>query len=150
MDYLFEADLADVSEMSGSNAGTRFLLVCCDTFSKYLMVRPLKSKKKTPVAEAFEDIFVNERKPIYLRTDLGLEFWNDSVHTVLKRHNVHHYAARNIMKAAQAERYIRTLKSKIFKFLAAKGGRRRYIDSLQLIVKGINNSIHRAHGMRPT
>ena len=149
MDFLFEADLADVSEISQQNGGIRFLLVVCDTFSKFLMVRPLKSKEMIPVAKALKDIFENERKCLYLRTDLGTEFWNERVHSMLKEFGIHHYAARNSVKASQAERYIRTLKSKIFKFLTGKGGKRRYIDDLEAIVDGINNSVHRAIKMKP-
>ena len=149
MDFLFEADLADVSEISQQNGGIKFLLVVCDTFSKFLMVRPLKSKEMTPVADALKDIFEKERKCLYLRTDLGTEFWNERVHSMLKQFGIHHYAARNSVKASQAERYIRTLKSKMFKFLTSKGGKRRYIDDLEAIVKGINNSKHRAIKMKP-
>ena len=134
--------------MSHQN-GANFLLIVCDTFSKFLMVRPLKSKKMGPVAEAFRDIFEKERCCLYLRTDLGLEFFNREVGIVLKEFGVHHYGARHTVKASQAERYVRTLKSKIYKFLTKKGGKKRYIDDLQAIVKGINNSVHRSIKMKP-
>ena len=129
--------------------GANFLLIVCDTFSKFLMVRPLKSKKMGPVAEAFRDIFEKERHCLYLRTDLGLEFFNREVGSVLKEFGVHHYGARHTVKASQAERYVKTLKSKIYKFLTKKGGKKRYIDDLPAIVKGINNSVHRSIKMKP-
>jgi hypothetical protein len=43
---------------------------------------------------------------------------------------------------------IRTLKSKIYKYMASENSK-RYVDVLQNIVNGINNSITRSHGMKP-
>ena len=96
IDYLFQADLADVSAQSKSNRGVKWLLVVICTFSKFLMVHPLKNKSQKETAFALESI--------YLQTDLGTEFWNTAVRDVLKKYGVFHYAARNIVKAAIAER----------------------------------------------
>ena len=43
---------------------------------------------------------------------------------------------------------IRTLKGRIFKFMAAKNTK-QYVDALPNIVKGINNTISRAHKLKP-
>ena len=44
IDYQWEADLADVQNLSKDNEGIKFLLVI-DVFSRFLWVRPLQDKK---------------------------------------------------------------------------------------------------------
>jgi hypothetical protein len=74
--YLFQADLADMHKLSRFNFGINFLLVVVCTFSKYVMVRGLKNKSGKEVAAALDDIFSNERKPLYFQTDLGIFLFN--------------------------------------------------------------------------
>ena len=47
-----------------------------DVFSKYGWNLPLKDKKGETVNEAFKSIFKEGRKPEYLWTDKGSEFYN--------------------------------------------------------------------------
>ena len=58
IDYLWEIDLVDVSRLKEFNDGYTFLLVCIDTFSKYVWIRPLKKKTGKATVEAFTDIVV--------------------------------------------------------------------------------------------
>ena len=51
LDYLWDIDLADVSNLAKHNDGTRFLLVCIDTFSRFLWVRPMGNKTNQSVQE---------------------------------------------------------------------------------------------------
>ena len=44
-DYLWEIDLVDVSRLKEFNDGYTFLLVCIDTFSKYVWIRALKRRQ---------------------------------------------------------------------------------------------------------
>lgn len=71
LSYLFQADLADMQKLSKYNSNVTFLLVVVCTFSKFIMIRTLKNKSGKSVAAALDDIFTNERKPIYFQTDLG-------------------------------------------------------------------------------
>ena len=48
IDYLWEIDLMDVSRLKEYNDGYTFLLVCIDTFSKYVWIRQLKKKQVKP------------------------------------------------------------------------------------------------------
>ena len=72
--FCWELDLADLSSHSRQNGGVHFLLVCICVFSKFLIIKPLRNKKKSSVATALEEIFSNSEKtvPLYIRTDLGL------------------------------------------------------------------------------
>ena len=76
IDYRWEADLADVQNLSEHNGGLKYLLVKVDVFSRFLWVRPLKDKKTQTVIDAFEDVKSGPRKPKAIRTDKGSEFYN--------------------------------------------------------------------------
>jgi hypothetical protein len=56
IDYQWEADLADVQNLSEHNEGIKYLLVIVDVFSRFLWVRPLQDKKSKSVIAAFKDI----------------------------------------------------------------------------------------------
>lgn len=85
-----------------------------------------------------------------MRTDFGTEFWNQYVRNILNENNVKHYGARTVVKAAQAERAIRHLKTKIYKYFVKYKTARTYLTDLQKIVDGINNTEHKAHGFKPS
>ena len=50
-----------------------------DLFSKYGWIVPLKDKKGKTVTEAFKPIFKEGRKPQYLWTDIGKEYYNKNM-----------------------------------------------------------------------
>ena len=102
-DYLYQADLADVSSISKWNSGIKWLLVVVCTFSKMVWVRPMKQKTGTEVTDALKSIF-KDRQPLYFQTDLGTEFFNEKVWKYLKEAGIHHYGARNNVKACIVER----------------------------------------------
>ena len=58
------------------------------------------------------------------------------------------YSTYNEVKSAVAERFIRTLKNKIFKHMATIS-KNVYIDVLNDIVNKYNNTIHRTIKMKP-
>lgn len=63
IDYQWEADLADVQNLSEYNNGLRFILVVGDVFSRFMWVRPLKDKKAQSIIDAFRDILSGPRQP---------------------------------------------------------------------------------------
>ena len=58
------------------------------------------------------------------------------------------YSTYNEEKSAVAERFIRTLKNKIFKHMTAVS-KNVYFDGLDDIVEKCNNTVHRAIKMKP-
>ena len=106
----------DVSRLKEYNDGYTFLLVCIDTFSKYVWIRPLKKKTGKGTVEAFADIVSNdERMPKNLRYDQGTEFTNRQFQQLLKSMNITGYEAINDTKGAIVERVNRTLKNKMYR-----------------------------------
>ena len=146
LDDLWDADLADVQDLHKENDNNKYLLVVIDVFSRYMWVRPLKTKFAKEVSSAFETIFAEGRKPNRVRSDLGKEFHNKKVRDTLSQHGVQLIAASN--HAVFAERGIQTLKSKLFRYLIQRNNL-RYIDVLQDLVKSYNHTIHSSIGRPP-
>lgn len=148
--YMWQIDLAVVSDLAKSNSNQNYILCCVDTFSKMAYCKATKTKQKTAIASALQEIFDTYHAPLYISCDRGLEFWNSDVEALLKKYRVHMYATRNVVKAAIVENFIRILKNRIYRFIETRSTKgRRYIDHLQDIVDGLNKRYHRSIKMRP-
>lgn len=144
----FQADLCDMQALSKHNDGFNYLLTVIDVFSKKAYVRVLKSKTGTEVEKAFESIFHQSGTPRKLQTDLGTEFFNKKVQSLLKRNNILHFATPSDVKASVIERFNRTLKTRMWRYFTAKNTL-RYVDCLQEFVESYNNSFHSSIKMTP-
>ena len=113
-DNIWGVDLAGMQSLSKYNKGIKYLLCTIDLFSKYPWVIPLKDKKGTSIFNAFQKIISKERKPNKIWVDQGIEFYNQSFKDFLKIYNIEMYSTFNEGKSVVAERFIRTLKNKIF------------------------------------
>ena len=116
-DSQWDADLADVQDIAEDNEGVHYLLVVIDLLSKFVWVRPLKTKTAKEVKEAFQDILSGDRKPEKLRTDQGKEFDNANLKRFLRSEDVKYFTSQNEGKANYAERAIKTLKNKLYRYL---------------------------------
>ena len=106
--------------LSRYNKGIRFLLCVIDIFSKYAWVVPLKNKKGIRIVKAFQSILKqsnSRRKPMKIWVDKGSEFYNASFKKWLQDNDIDMYSTNNEGKSVVAERFIRTLKSKIYKYM---------------------------------
>ena len=142
IDKIWTADLADMSALSKDNHGYTFLLLVIDTFSKYGWVIPLKDKKGKTVADALKTIF-EERKPEKLWTDKGKEFYNKDVKDLVEI-----YSTENEEKSSVVERWIRTIKEKMWKYFT-DNNTYTYIDILPDLVEDYNNTKHSTIKMTP-
>ena len=141
-----DADLMDMSAISHFNDQIRYILVHIDDFSKY--VRTVPQSRKRDVAEAFRLIFRDGGVTDKLRTDHGTEFTNKIVQNLFKEEGVHHFLTSTEVKAGIAERAIKTLKSKYFKYMSHKQTF-RYIDIVDQVTHAYNHRYHRTIKMRP-
>ena len=91
----------------------------CNWFSKYACVVPITDKKGSSIVNAFKKIISEGRKPNKIWVDQGSEFYNNAFKDFLKINNIEMYSTYNEGKSLAAERFIRTLKNKIFKHMAA-------------------------------
>ena len=149
IDHIWQADLADMRQVSSFNNRTNYILTCIDIFSKYAWAIPLKNKTAQSIKIAFEKIFQDGRYPKKLQTDKGREFINSDFQQYLRTKNIHFYTSQDdITKAAVVERFNRTLKSKIYKHFTTTGAK-KYIHVLNQLVENYNFSKHRTIGMTP-
>lgn len=148
-DETWQADLADFRNYSRENKGYKFILVVIDCFSKYVWTSALKDKKGSSVTAAMKIILEKDkRKPQNLQTDLGLEFYNYNFKNLLQKNNINHYSTYTIMKAAIAERVIRTLKEKLYLMFSLNGNFKWY-DIIDKITFQYNNRKHSTTKLRP-
>ncbi len=140
MNEMFDVDLADLSRYSKENDGIRYLLVAIDILSRYAFVLPLENKKPESVLKAFKEI-LKTRQPKKVRTDAGSEF-RAGFESYLKKKNITHTITRNEnIKSNYVERFNRTLKSLITRYMT-HNNTKHYIDVLPSLVLNYNHTIH--------
>ena len=142
-DNIWGVDLADVQLISKYNKGIKYSLCVIDLFSKYAWVVPLKNKKGVSIGNAFQSILDNsKRKPNKIWVDQGSEFYNNVFKKWLKDNNIEMDSTYNEGKSVVAERFIRTLKNKIYKHMTAIS-KNVYFDVLDDIFDKYNNTYHK-------
>ena len=136
--------------LSKYNKGIRFLLRVIYIFSKYAWVVPLKDKKGVSIATAFQSILKqsNRRKPNKIWVDKGSEFYNASFKKWLQGNDIVMYSTNDEGKSVVAERFIRMLKSRIYKYMTSIS-KNVYIDKLDDIVNEYHNTYHPTIKMKP-
>ena len=117
-DNIWGVDLADMQSLSRCNKTFKYLLCAIDLFSKYAWVIPIKDKKGTSIVNAFKKIISEgQRKPNKIWINQGSEFYNQCFKDFSKINNIEMYSTYNEGKSFVAERFIRTLKNKIYKHM---------------------------------
>lgn len=149
LNYQWDLDLADMSNVSSSNDGKNFLIILIDVFSRVANVEPIANKSASEVAKGLQKIFARSTPPKYVRHDAGKEFLNNDVQQLFTNNGVKSLTSKSTAKANYAERFIQTLKSRIHRYMTHQKST-RYIDNLQDFVTGYNNSLHTSLGMNPS
>ena len=121
----------------------------CYRFSKYAFVIPLKDKKGISIVNAFNKIIKqSNRKPNKIWVDQGSEFYNNVFKKWLSDNDIIIYSTFNEGKSVVAERFIGTLKNKLYKHMTATG-KNVYYDVLDDVVNEYNNNKHNTIKMKP-
>uniref|UniRef100_A0A158P5N7 Integrase catalytic domain-containing protein n=1 Tax=Tetranychus urticae TaxID=32264 RepID=A0A158P5N7_TETUR len=85
-----------------------------------------------------------------MKSDQGKEFLNSQVKQLFANNGINFFTSTDdVIKCAIVERFNRTLRTRIYRYLHYYNTR-RYIDDLQKIVKSYNNSYHRTIQMSPS
>ena len=148
-DNIWGVDLVDMQLLSKLSKGFRFLLCVIDIFSKYAWVVSLKDEKGISIINAFQIILKeSKRQPNKIWIDKGSELYNSSFKKCLKDNDIEMYSTNNKRKSIVAERFIRTLKNKIYKYMNSIS-KNVYIDELDGIVKKYSNTYHKSIKMKP-
>ncbi|MCP4458740.1 MAG: transposase family protein [Cytophagales bacterium] len=144
LDTDWQLDLICLPTIKKYNKGHGYILACVDVLSKYGWAVPIKNKKPESVREAFKHILgISNRKPWRVMTDKGLEFRGKSFQNFLKDRDIHYFTATSPdVKAPNVERYIRTLKTRLWKHFTLKKTF-NYLDILPKLVAALNNTVSR-------
>ena len=133
-------DLADMQSLSRKNKGIKYLLCAIDLYSKY---------DRISIVNAFDKIIKqSNRKPNKIWVDQGGEFYNNVFEKWLSDNDINMYSTYNEGKSVVAERFIRTLKNKLYKHTTATG-KNVYYDVLGDVVNKHNNTKHSTIKMKP-
>ena len=148
-DNIWGVDLADMQSLSKKNKGIKYLLRVIDLYRKYAFVIPLKDKKGISIVNASDKIIKqSKRKPNKIWVDQGSEFYNRILKKWLSDNDIIMYSIFNEGKSVVAERFIRTLKNKLYKHMTASG-KNVYYDVLDNVVSEYNNTKHSTIKMKP-
>ena len=148
-DNIWGVDLAGMQSLSKKNKGIKYLLCAIDLYSKYAFIVPLKDKKGISTVNEFNKrIKQSHRKPNKIWVDQGGEFYNHVSKKWLSDNDIIMYSTYNEGKSVVAERFIRTLKNKLYKHMTATG-KNVYYDVLDDVVNEYNNTKHNTIKMKP-
>ena len=149
-DNIWAADLAEMESLSTKNKRVKYLLCVIDIFTRYAWVKALKDKKGKTVLNAFIEIVKeSNRKPNKLWVDQGREFYNKFNQEWLDNNDILMYSTHNEGKSVIAERFIKTLKSKIYKKMTANDSK-SYLPYLNKSVDQYNSAYHHSINKKPT
>ena len=117
-DNIWGADLADMKLISKFNQIICILLGVIDIYNKYAWVVPLKVKKGITINNAFQN-FLDESNctPNKIWINKGSQFYNGSVKVWSQDNDIEMYSTNNEGKFVVAERFIRTFKDTICKYM---------------------------------
>ena len=119
--------------ISKFNKRFRFLLRIIDIFSKYAWAVPLKDKKGISIVNAFQKLLDDSmelhsaRKLNKIWVEKEMKFYNSSFKKQLKDNDIEIYSIHYEGKSVVAERFIRTIKIKIYKYMTSVS-KNVYID----------------------
>lgn len=150
IDEQWQADLMDMTWLAKYNDKHRYLLAVIDCLSRYAWVEAVPDKSAQTIKTVFIKIMETaKRKPKKLQTDQGKEFVNSILKAHFKSLKINHFTSTDdVIKCAIVERFNRTLRTRIYRYMHYEQSR-RYIDALVDIVDGYNRSFHRTIGMAP-
>ena len=141
-----------MQSLSRKNKGIKGIKGMCYrryAYSRYTFVIPLKDKKRISIVNAFNKIIKqSSRKPNKIWVNQGGEFYNNVFEKWLSDNDINMYSTYNKGKSVVAERFIRTLKNKLYKHMTATG-KNVYCDVLDDVVNKYNNTKHSTIKMKP-
>lgn len=140
-----QADLADMQSLAKHNQNFRYILTVIDCFSRVAWAVPLKDKTGNTLVQAFRDYVLTDPKtlPVRIQVDKGTEFYNKGVKELMKKHNIDMFSTESPYKAQMVERFNRTLKEKLWKYMTLKQTS-KWVDVLPDLLESYNTTPHSA------
>lgn len=143
VDYQWDVDTANMTFYKKDNDGYGYFVLAIDILSKFVWTVPLRTTTGQEMAQALKRMFASGRKPTHLRSDQGTEYVNKNVKALLKKEGVTFFVTHNVVKASYAERAIKTVKSRLVRYMTYKQVH-RWIDILPQVTQSYNQTYHRS------
>ena len=143
----YQADLVDFVPIMKENNGYRYLLTVIDCFSRFAVAIPQKKKTANITLLGMKKAFKCMHIPKVLQTDDGGEFFNREMNKYLSLHKIRHFHTNQDVKAQLVERFNRTIRERIYKYMTSKKSL-RYIDALPDLLYAYNARPHSAFAHR--
>jgi hypothetical protein len=136
-----------------SKTNYNYIITIIDTFSKYAIVSPMKTKEARMVGFLLDKIFSIKHesyKPSILLSDAGTEFDNKYVSYVCKYHKVFQIISPPRRPLGIIERFNQTLKRKMKKAIAEqKMTSNNFEAALERVLSEYNTTIHNTTKFKP-
>jgi len=142
--------LADFQQLADENDDYRYLLVGVDVLSRRCFAVPVHSKESEEMKKGFEELFKQmPNLPSEIFSDNGKEFESREMRKYFEEKGISKFSSnRGEQKAAVAERFIRTIKDRLYRYFSEKNTT-RYIEAIPKIIEGLNNTVNTASGIAP-
>ena len=115
VDYIWSAGVTDTQLISKFSKEIRFLLCAIYIFNKYKWIIPLEDKKGIKTNNAFQKFSKESNcKPNKYEQIKAVDSTIDQMNSFLLNNIIERYSAHNERKSVDSERFIRTLKNKIY------------------------------------
>jgi len=145
----FQLDIAYFDQFAGSNGGRKYALVAVDAFSRKAYAFPQRTKTAAETLTNFKRLVRACPSIQSILTDLGKEFKSKDFYAFLRSKQIAFWASGNYdIKASIAERFIRTLRSRILRHFTAKKTQ-NWTKILPSLLRNYNHAHHRSIGMAP-
>ena len=149
VDYQWAVDTANMTFYRKDNDAYAYFVLAIDILSKFVCTVPLRTTTGQEMVQALKRMFASGQKPTHIRIDQGTEYVNRNVKTLLKNEGVVFFVTHNVVKASYAERAIKTIKSRLMRYMTHKQVH-RWIDVLPQVTQSYNQSYHRSIKRTPT
>lgn len=136
----YQADLMIMDKYRRKNRDFGYILVVIDVFSRFVWAYPVENKTGPKLAAAFQNLFLTNI-PFSIQTDDGKEFFNSHVRKLFDKYKVRLFSVKSQFKASMAERVIRTLKERLWRYFTYSGDY-VWIKVLPQLVQSYNNTPH--------
>ena len=149
IDHVWGVDLADMRNLSKENNGFKWILVIIDAFSKYGWAVSMKDKAAKTVFDSFTSVIQkSNRQPQKIHCDKGSEFYNKLFDKFLADNKIIRYSTYSEFHNPIVERFVKTIKTWIWKEFTARDTK-RWVDILPGLIKRYNNKVHSTIKMTP-
>ncbi|KAE8739593.1 hypothetical protein FOCC_FOCC014909 [Frankliniella occidentalis] len=144
-----QIDLVDMQTMADGE--WKWILVCQDHLTKFIHLRPLKSKRAIEVAEHVLSIFLVFGAPTVPQSDNGREFCNaiiDSLRETWPELKIVHGRPRHSQSQGSVERANQDIQDMLTAWMMTYNST-EWVKGLQYVASKKNRAIHQGTGRSP-